>query len=995
MEAPSSTALRERRITSPVQRLGLILSAVLVGAAGIAYAVWLATLPSPEELALASRKALLQGRRDEALRLASRAVSLYPRSASARIAAAEIELDAHRIDQALLHLERVDYDGTLESLSAIGSSGELLLKEKRFGEAFDRFQRVLAVAPDNYRARQRLALLHFLAGRFAAAREIYFEIVRLKQFDTHELALLGEPEQIYENPDYLDYFKNPDPSNAWLERGLARFALHNQRMEEARARFEELAPRYPDEMEILLGQGTALAESEAPQRFIEWNSRLSSECAARAEAWLARGKFAERRNETQVAIRCYWEALRRNPNERTANHRLAILLHQIGRKGDAETFAERDLLLQSLTQTLSLIHLNADQVDLLLKAADLTQKLGRPWEAWGWYAAVSRHKGNDQYRQRADQIAATLDAATPMTRDAFNPALQIDLSSFPLPKWDAGTVASRDSSSSALVTKRHPVRFTDQASDVGIDFTYINGDDPDVVGMRIWESSGGGVAVLDYDGDSWPDLYFTQGGTYPPRPGVSNPADHFYRNLGNGRFADVTAHANLGDARYSQGVTVGDLDCDGFDDLYVANIGDNCLYRNNGDGTFTDWSQGRGIAGGDWSTSCLMVDLNGDGFPEIYDVTYVAGREPFEHVCHDTTTGSPRICSPAVFTAAQDRLFLNGADGTFADVSSSSGIHAPDGKGLGIVAADFDGSGRLSLYVANDTTPNFLFLNQTTEAGRPPLFLEQAMISGCAVDDYGQAQASMGIAADDADGDGLLDLFVTNFHKESNAFYCLQRGGGFVECSAQARLKEPSLDMLGFGTQYLDGDLDGWPDLVVANGHVDDFRSHGIPFRMRPQYFANLGSGRFAEVPADSAGDYFQQERLGRGMARVDWNRDGREDFVVSNLDTPASLVTNTTPETGHFFALRLRGVASSRDAIGTRVEITAAGRRQVKQLTAGDGYESSNQRQLVFGLAEDTQVAEIVVHWPSGTTQSFQDVAGDREWMLVEGRSELLTIPR
>lgn len=259
----------------------------------------------------------------------------------------------------------------------------------------------------------------------------------------------------------------------------------------------------------------------------------------------------------------------------------------------------------------------------------------------------------------------------------------------------------------------------------------------------------------------------------------------------------------------------------------------------------------------------------------------------------------------------------------------------------------------------------------------------------------GKAQASMGVAADDADGDGLIDLFVTNFYNEYNTLYRQLPGGVFADVSNTARLKEPSLAKLGFGTQFIDADLDGWPDLVVANGHVDDFRSHGIPYRMQPQFFANVGAGRFTELPAEQLGGYFQQELLGRGLARVDWNRDGREDFVVSNLNSPACLVTNQTPETGHFLAIQLRGVESNRDAIGAVVKITAKGVTRTKQLTAGDGYQASNQRQLLFGLADNVTVDVLSVRWPSGREQTFQNIPVDSEFMLVEGRTELARIPR
>jgi hypothetical protein len=252
----------------------------------------------------------------------------------------------------------------------------------------------------------------------------------------------------------------------------------------------------------------------------------------------------------------------------------------------------------------------------------------------------------------------------------------------------------------------------------------------------------------------------------------------------------------------------------------------------------------------------------------------------------------------------------------------------------------------------------------------------------------------MGIAIDDYDGDGQIDLFISNFYNEYDVLYRQTEPGFFMDVSSEARLKQPTSAMLGFGTQFLDGDLDGWPDLVLANGNVEDYRSMGIPFRMRGQYFANLGNRRFEELPATRLGNYFRTEQLGRAMARLDWNRDGRDDFAVSNLDTPAALVTNTSAATGHFLAVQLRGVQSNRDAIGARLEARVSGRTIVKQLTAGDGYQASNQRQILFGLADDQVVDELLIRWPAGQEQRFPQVRGDCEYLVIESRPGLIRLP-
>jgi hypothetical protein len=323
-------------------------------------------------------------------------------------------------------------------------------------------------------------------------------------------------------------------------------------------------------------------------------------------------------------------------------------------------------------------------------------------------------------------------------------------------------------------------------------------------------------------------------------------------------------------------------------------------------------------------------------------------------------------------------------------------VLAEDGRGLGLVAADFAGAGRLDLFVANDQSANFLFVNETPRPGDVPRFGERGLIAGVALGRNGQPQASMGVASADADGDGTLDLFITNFYREGATLYLGQQGGSyFADETTPAGLRDPTFLTLGFGTQFLDADLDGWPDLMATNGHIDDYSFNDIPFRMRPQFFHNLGEARFQELPSESLGPFFQGEYLGRGLARLDFDRDGREDVAISHIGAPAALLANQTEGAGHYLALRFHAVATARDAIGTAVRVVAGGRTRFGQLTAGDGYQASNQRQVVFGLGAAERVEELAVRWPSGREQVFRDLPVDRELVLVEGHPAPSALPR
>ena len=312
--------------------------------------------------------------------------------------------------------------------------------------------------------------------------------------------------------------------------------------------------------------------------------------------------------------------------------------------------------------------------------------------------------------------------------------------------------------------------------------------------------------------------------------------------------------------------------------------------------------------------------------------------------------------------------------------------------GLGIVAADFEGNGRIGLFIANDAFPSFFFQNVSETKGGVPRFSEQGALVGLAVDGNGHVRACMGIAAGDANGDGLLDLFVTNFLNESNTLHIQNPPGVFHDETARFGLREPSLTKLGFGTQFLDVDCDGALDLVVANGHVYDLSAKGTPYRMRPQLFRNLGDvGRFREET--SAGPYFEQLLLGRGLARFDWNRDGLEDFVVSHLDSPATVLTNTTQSAGHYLAVHLSGRIGSRDAVGAIVEVKTTKQSVVRQMTAGDGYKASNQRRLHFGLGADDEPVELLVRWPGGQVSTFSQVSIDCEILLIEGSTNIVPL--
>ncbi|HUQ69419.1 MAG TPA: CRTAC1 family protein [Planctomycetaceae bacterium] len=553
----------------------------------------------------------------------------------------------------------------------------------------------------------------------------------------------------------------------------------------------------------------------------------------------------------------------------------------------------------------------------------------------------------------------------------------------PWPRLQSAALLKTSPTSEAPLSR---LSFRDDAATAGLSFRYFAGVNGPPT-HRMFEFTGGGVGILDFDLDGWPDVFFTQGRNWPPETADTVHGDRLYRNRGGERFDDATVAAGIVESGFGQGVTVGDYDADGFPDAYVANIGANVLWKNNGDGTFTDATAQVGLNGTEWTTSCLLADLTGDGLPDLYDVNYLMGDDVFTRVC--PVLGVPTTCQLDSFDAQPDRFWRNEGDGRFHDATLETLGLEPDGKGLGVAAWDAFGVGRLSLLVTNDTTPNFFFTNDST--GEASLRLRECGIeTGLAYNGKGQATGSMGAALGDVDDDGRLDILITNFHNESNTLFLNRTTGSFEDRTRELGLQAPSLNMLGFGTQFLDADLDGRLELFVANGHVDDVSRFGRPYRMPPQLFRNDGRTGFVEVPADEMGPYFQAKWLGRAVARLDWNRDGREDLIVGHLDNDAALLTNTTGGGGRLLSLKLIGGPSNREAIGTTVRARIGEQTIVRQLTAGDGYHCSNERRIVLGAGAASEINEIEVHWPSGTVQRFSQVPVSREVILREG-GELL----
>jgi tetratricopeptide (TPR) repeat protein len=965
----------------------------------LATVIWFisAATRSNESLLTESQQRLTQHRFADAEALAAQVLGRHPHDCRAAMMAARAAVAQHQDAKALHYLQSPADLSNPACLPCVRTAAEIA---QRLGnaQAAERFLRRLVESDSSdMAASNQLAYLLGIEGRAFEASTLLFAALKSGRFTPDHLVMLAAGEPVVNDAEFVKRCRSAQPDDPLPLLGQAREALSGQDFETAEPLLRQIVAVESDSQEAQARWGSLLQQRGAAPDFLEWHAKLPHEIW-HPEIWVVRGHWARAHAEPYVAARCFWEALRLDPNHRIACYQLGQLLREIGRPDDSQPCFKRAALLEQLAYLVDRIYENPQSIQLMAEAAQLNESLGRIWEAWGWaYGHSLSDPASTVAQATARRLQARLQPEMPRTMVDFQLGHVLNLTDQPLPSWEKSANQPRTNVAQGLPAFRHPpvvgvqvetessVRFEDVAASVGLNFRYDNGHEPQAETTRMLESMGGGVAVLDFDLDGWPDIYFTQAGPWELGPSAIRPPDVLFRNRLGQSFADATEPSGLGDRSFSQGCTVGDFNNDGFPDLYVANIGRNRLYQNEGDGTFVDVTDAAGITAERWTNSCLLADINGDGWPDLYDVNYLSIAQAPRTLC--IRGEEARTCGPGGFHAEPDQLYLNLGDGRFQDVTESSGIDVPNGKGLGIVAADFSGTGRLNLFVANDSVPNFYFVNHAEQAGAFPKFTEEALVSGLALSHDGLSAAWMGVAAGDANGDGRLDLFSTTYADQAKSLFVQEAAGGaFTDAIVSSGLNAPTWKTLGFGTQFLDGELDGWPDLVITNGHVFDLSHLHQAYQMPPQYFRNLGRGKFSEVPAAQLGDYFLAKYLGRGLARLDWNRDGLDDFAVSNMMAPAGLVTNRTTSHGHFFTLRIVGTKLSRDAIGTSVTLTSVNRTWTQQLTAGDGYQASNERKLHFGLGASSTIDAVTITWLGGESMTLTDLTCDAEWLLVEG---------
>ena len=833
--------------------------------------------------------------------------------------------------------------------------------------------------PEVLEIRQNLASFLARVGLQDEAAEQFQWLVQHKHGSQAILLILADLTRPQTHDETCRSALRRNPEDLRPAFSLAQHDVEQSDWQEVEQALAPVVRRHPDFLPAVALYGRALVELDKADAVEQWSQSLPREIEAYSQYWMAAGNWASRHGAVDSAVRL-------NDNDPEALQGLSSSLAKLGRTEQAERVARRGeniATLRSHLATLSSWDLDSQTtvVDLALTLKDL----GRLWEATSWLmvGATMKQQPDRRLEPTFHAIRKQLTGATPWQLPEQTVSANIDLSSFPAMVWRQGA-----RSPALPMGKRSDrnLRFRDEAAARSLDHICAMGKTGDQEsGLMIYQSGAGGAGVIDYDLDGWPDTYLTVMDGTPNRQD-SGP-NRLYRNLA-GEFSDVTDLSALLDRGFSQGVAVGDYNADGWPDVFVANIGENRLYQNNADGTFRDVTESCRLSGTGWTTSVAIADLNADGHADLYEVGYCRGEKPLSLRCLVESIGEARSCNPMAFDAEPDRIWAGNGDGTFADATDWFGPHEP-GRGFALVIGDFDRRPGLETYVANDMTANHFW----AKPDQAPAFelSDQAAVRGLALSRRSVAQASMGIAAADADNDGDIDFLLTHFVDDHNTFYRQDSPGVWSDESQAAGFVDSSKPMLAYGTQWIDVDNDGSLEVFIANGDIDDFQFEGRSFRQPPQLLQQVTRGRWSERHAGSLGDYFAQPRLARSVATLDADRDGRTDLIVTHLFDPVALLINRSEASVEQTRFFLRATSTQRDAIGARVRFTANGQTFEQSLLAGNGFQCANEACIAVAvldaetLEDAITLEDVSVTWPDGNNESLGELTSGQDYLISQ----------
>lgn len=737
--------------------------------------------------------------------------------------------------------------------------------------------------------------------------------------------------------------------------------------------------------------GRLLAETQATNEFVQFYQACDAETRRFSDYWIALGIYFFDQQQLGASARALLEGILVDPTDDDACHRLARVLAALDRAEDSAAMREHAIRVALLRDLVSQLSLHQSNPEL---TGDLPEKLitlGRPFESIGWALIdlsplnVAKRNGLIQQRDYLRSRPETLGMASEVARmEIDRNDFSIDAASEALAAAATGAEPANPDSTLTGPAQDRPMgvtpAFENVAAKRGVDFQWYHAKEINLTSIPLHEMMGGGIGVCDYDLDGYPDIYLGQGSGDPPREQCTR-SNQLLRNLG-GRFSQVTIAAAAEDFHYSSGIAAGDVNQDGFPDLFLGAIGGNRLLVNNGDGTFRDSTDVLAASSPQFTSSVAIADLTGDAIPELFECVYVEMEDAFRLPDRDAD-GNEIVPNPNDFFPEADRWYFNKGDGTFESRVIDRNRIQP-GTSLGLVITDIDSDGSNDVFISNDARPNHLLVH----FGKPSI-QNIAVLRGVAYGFRGFSNACMGIAAGDFNRDGRIDLNITNYASEPNNHFLQGENGVFSDYATRYQLNTISEPYVGFGIKAIDFNRNGWLDLFVTNGHVFDQRHRGKSFQMPPQLVLNQAT-KFILSDVIDPSDYWVGQYLGRSVAKFDFDRDLDMDLLVGHLDAPLALLANQTQGPGSSFQLQLIGTESERDAIGTRVVVTASGKQWTEWVTAGDGFLSTDEAVLDFGLGQAEQIESIEIDWISGRQQIFREIAANHRYLAVEGGAVL-----
>ena len=900
---------------------------------------------------------------------------------------ANLQASQGKLDEAIELLGDIPPEHPEAGIPSLGASADWCMERERYDDAEQRYLKILEIAPTFNIARRKLAQLLNREGRRHEANVLIRELCLAGDVSQDELhALIVEADAMYDEPGTSSQSGNVTYTPIG-KMGQARFLYTNHRYLDAANEVEHLVKSGEAIPAVIAFYGCAVAEAQDDAKFALWLGNINQEVKQFPEYWAAFGTHLLAEGKYKEGVRVLAEAIRRDPTDHRSIRRIVQAFRSLQDREFTDRFIERfESLLRSVKTSVDIVDRNSSSSADFEKLAGELTGLNRRLEAILWRSVgmiyhAATPGANAQLNAEMRMVLKNSTAFPSAEENLCGLAIQ----KYPMPEMSSVVTNARSAPAGpSTLFLAPPATFLNASNSVDLEHQYKISSQPRDRGFSIYQSFGGGVAVLDYDQDGFCDFYFAQGASDPPAF-VATESDIFYRTLRNAigmKLSNATEAAGAVEARYTIGVTAGDLNQDGFPDIATSGIGGNLLLINNGDGTFKP-SVINVASPSKLSSSLAIADVNGDHLPDVFVLNYVDDTEMTRSPEIDKQGNVLKAISPFSFLPALDDLWIN--DGWCSDgqvnwtQSNVSNLVKDASTGLGTVVSNFDESVGNELFVGNDERANQLWVRDKS-AGT---WLEQAVPLGCAFGGNGAPTGSMGIATADFDCSGSQDIHIANYYNEPVSLY-MSSLGMFRDKCVKYELSEISKSVLGFGTQAIDYSNDGWPDLAVVNGHVEDLEWKGEPFRQPMQLFANVVN-RFQLVTVEDSSAFWGSPHLGRALARLDFDRDGKADLVATDLLGPSALLLNQTVTDNHFVGIRLIGTSSERDAIGAKVQVEAGEQTQTAWVNAGDGYLCKNDPVLIFGIGKQESIDQVVVSWPNGSKQVYTNISVDRFVLITE----------